>query len=75
MPDGLQSFQGHVNILEVLRHCNLLALVVSCLYFPKDLLLVLSEIYSSRDDNFCPTREYQTRLDPNGLGFTRPDKE
>ena len=44
MPDGLSSFQGHVNILEVLGHCNLLTLVVSCLYFPEDLLLVLSEI-------------------------------
>ena len=28
-----------------------------------------------RDGNFCPTRRYPARPDPNGSGFTRFDKE
>ena len=27
------------------------------------------------DDNFCPTRGYSTRSDPNGSGFTQLDKD
>ena len=42
-----RPFWGHFNILGVLGYCSLLVLMMSCLYFSKDLLLVLSEVYSS----------------------------
>ena len=29
----------------------------------------------SKDDNFCPTRGYPARPDPNGPDFTRSNKE
>ena len=32
-------------------------------------------IFLIRDSNFCPTRRYPAQSDPNGSGFTRPDKE
>ena len=31
--------------------------------------------YTARDDNLCPTHRYLAWPDPNGLGFTQPDKE
>ena len=41
-----RPFRGHFNILEVLVYCSLLVLMMSCLYFPEDLLSILSEVYS-----------------------------
>ena len=48
VPDGLQNwsrpFRGHVSILG---YFSFLMLVMNCLYFPEDLLPVLSEVCSS----------------------------
>ena len=41
-----RPFWGHFNILGVLGYCSLLVLMMSCLYFPEDLLSILSEVYS-----------------------------